>query len=101
VVKIKQNQGSIVTNITETDLIQLGFERQETWEFINDTDDLDYYFTKEFGEEYGLCLITNCKSESKDGWVVEFFDNSGTKPIKNLELLEEFINVMNKIQNAN
>lgn len=82
-------------NITETDLTRLGFERQETWE------DDDYYFTKEFGEKYGLCLITNCESESKDGWVVEFFDNSGTKPIKSLELLEEFINVMNKIQNAN
>ena len=82
-------------NITETDLTRLGFERPETWE------DDDYYFTKEFGEEHGLCLITNCKSELKDGWVVEFFDNSGTKPIKSLELLEEFINVMNKIQNAN
>lgn len=92
-----------MTNITETDLTRLGFERQETWEFINDTDDLDYYFTMEFNSEveYGLCLITNCKSESKDGWVVEFFDNSGIKAIKSLELLEEFINIMNKIQNVN
>lgn len=89
-----------MTYITESDLTRLEFERQVTWEFIHDTDDLDYYFTKEFGEEYGLCLITNCKSELKDGWVVEFFDNSGTKPIKSLELLEEFINIMNKIQTA-
>jgi hypothetical protein len=81
-------------NITESDLVRLGFERQETCE------DDDYYFTKEFGEKYGLCLITNCKSELKDGWVVEFFDNSGTKPIKSLELLEEFIFIMNKIQTA-
>lgn len=88
----------ITTYITESGLTQLGFERQDTW---GDEGDDDYYFTIEFGGINGLCLITNCKSESKDGWVVEFFDNSGTKPIKNLELLEEFINVMNKIQNAN
>lgn len=91
----------MATNITETDLARLGFERQETWEFIHDNDDLDYYFVMEFGGTAGLCLITNCKSESKDGWVVDFFETSNNKPIKSLELLEEFINVMNKIQNAN
>jgi len=88
-------------NITETDLTRLGFERQETWEFIHDTDDLDYYFTIEFGGINGLCLITNCRSESTDGWVVDFFEAPDTKSIGSLELLEEFINVMNKIQNAN
>lgn len=84
-----------MTNITKSDLVRLGFEQEAVYE------EDDYYFTKEFGGSSGLCLITNCESELKDRWVVEFFDNSGTKPIRSLELLEEFINIMNKIQNAN
>lgn len=90
-----------MTNITETDLTRLGFECQYTWDDFGDD---DYYFTMEFGGVNGLCLITNCRNDSPDatdGWVVEFFDNSSTKAIKSLELLEEFINIMNKIQNAN
>ena len=84
-----------MTYITKFDLIRLGFERQETCE------DDDYYFTKEFGGINGLCLITNCESESKDGWVVDFFEAPDTKSIRSLELLEEFIIIMDEIQNAN
>jgi len=84
--------------ITEIDLTRLGFECQYTWDNFGDD---DYYFTMEFGGINGLCLITNCKNDSPDatdGWIVEFFNNSDTKSIKDLELLEEFIYIMNKIQ---
>lgn len=84
--------------ITQPDFDRLGFELIHT----DDGAD-DYYYYKFFGDPYYGLRLTSCSfSESDLGqtWYVEFTDMGSMECIEDLELLEEFINVMNKIQNA-
>jgi hypothetical protein len=81
--------------ITQLDFDRLGFE------LINTDDGTeDYYYYKSFGDLYGLRLTSCSFSESDLGqaWYVEFTDMGSMECIEDLELLEEFIHIMQKIQ---
>ena len=59
-------------SITETKLVQLGFEKQsETMESSGSDADW-YYYTLDIGT---LCLITQPSYNEIDGWAVEIFND--------------------------
>ncbi len=58
--------------MSEKDLLQLGFTKEDSSEFIDDEPDF-YYYVKEITN--GLTFITNSNDEMEgQDWYVEFFD---------------------------
>lgn len=58
--------------MTEKDLIKLGFEKVDSFNFLNGKPEY-YYYVKDITS--GLSFITNANDEIKDGnWYVEFFN---------------------------
>jgi hypothetical protein len=58
--------------MSEKDLLQLGFTKEDSSEFIDDEPDF-YYYVKEITN--GLTFITNSNYEMEgQDWYVEFFD---------------------------
>jgi hypothetical protein len=70
--------------ITEQQLKDLGFlKEEETMEtFGGDTD--WYYYTLEIGT---LCLLTQSSDEVVDGWIVEIFDDESIRVTESNELI--------------
>jgi hypothetical protein len=63
--------------ITEQDLLDLGFERQQ--EIGDPSIDIKdwYYYTLDIAD---VCLITNDDEDAEtDGWLVYFFDDVGIR----------------------
>ena len=82
-------------NITEQDIIDLGFERkQQTAESSGSENDWHYY-TLDIGD---LCLISNDNEEAeKQGWLVYVFDNVGIV-FRNTEDLTKLIQLLQRNQ---
>jgi len=58
--------------MTEKDLLELGFVKEDPLEFVDDEPDF-YYYVKEITN--GLTFITNSNDEMEgQDWYVEFFD---------------------------
>ena len=58
--------------MSEKELLQLGFTKEDSSEFIDDEPDF-YYYVKEITN--GLTFITNSNDEMEgQDWYVEFFD---------------------------
>lgn len=81
--------------MTEQDLIQLGFTReQETIESSGADTDWHYY-TYDIGS---LCLITPANTEvNSDEWYVELFDHSSIRIYSRTEL-EALLTILNNNQ---
>lgn len=63
--------------ITEEDLLELGFKKQQ--EIGDPSIDIDdwYYYTLDIAD---VCLITNDNEDAEtDGWLVYFFDDVGIR----------------------
>jgi len=85
-----------MNRIAESDLVRLGFEIVH----MDDSSE-DYYYFRCFGQPYGLRL-TSCtfnEWQREHAWFVEFTDMGSMEFIEDLELLEEFIHIMERIQN--
>jgi hypothetical protein len=72
--------------ITEKNLVQFGFQKEESRDTIDGVPDF-YYYSLDIGS---LSLITNTDDVAKtDGWIVEIFEHSDftactKKELKNL-----------------
>lgn len=77
--------------LTEKDLIELGFERNDD----NDGYEEYYYYTLDIGDDYTpFCLISKANNEEKDkGWFVEIFDYEAFK-FKDRFQLEKLIETL-------
>lgn len=56
--------------MTEKQLIDLGFEKQELDGFVPEIGNEDYYYSLDIGD---ICLLSSCLSDGND-WYVEIFD---------------------------
>ena len=66
--------------MTEKDLQELGFEKQDEVDY--------YYYTLDIGDDYTpFCLISNANNELDNGeWFVEIFDYQAFKFISRYQL---------------
>jgi len=79
-------------------LIKLGFERVDVSAEESGANAF-YYYTKDFGENNGLSLISSSNDEVEDGkWYVEVFEDDSIK-IDEPNDLEEFIKLISRIIN--
>jgi hypothetical protein len=86
-----------MTKLTEQNLTNLGFSQQP----LDDGEESTYYYTKEFGDvRYGICLISNCKSdvEKDGGWYIEIFEAEGLKRIFDLNELKALNDIFEKLE---
>lgn len=80
----------IQNNISEQDLIDLGFVRNEDW----DNGEYYYYYTYDLSKEDNtFCLITACNTD--DYWYVELF-NFYTMRFNTIEDVKLFINLVER-----
>lgn len=83
-------KASMQNNISEQDLIDLCFVRNEDW----DNGEYYYYYTYDLSDEdRTFCLITSCNTD--DYWYVELF-NFHTMRFKSVEDVEQFINLVER-----
>ena len=75
--------------MTEQDLIDLGFKRIEDF----DGDEVFHFYDLSLVE--GFSLISNDSDNAKQGWYVELFDVDQIKFVKKKEL-EKFINIVKR-----
>lgn len=85
-----------MANITEKDLIELGFNKEQSTDMVSD-EPAFYYYT--YGK-YGL-LISSANDELINGefWYVEILEHPDFSSITDLETLKELISILNKISN--
>jgi len=82
----------------EANLIDLGFERIDV-SAEESGDNAFYYYTKDFGENNVLSLISTANDQLVDGeWWVEVFEDDSIK-IDDEDDLEDFIEIVTRIVN--
>lgn len=82
----------------EDNLIELGFERINV-SAEESGDNAFYYYTKDFGENNVLSLISTPNDQLVDGeWCVEIFEDDSIRIDKKKDL-EDFIEIITRITN--
>ena len=77
--------------ITEQDLLDLGFERQQETAQSSGSENDWHYYTLDIAD---ICLITNDNLEAeKEGWLTYLFDNVGIV-FRDIEDLTKLINIL-------
>jgi len=83
-------------NITEKNLLFLGFKRQEILPEESDQKNPFYYYTLYIR---GLCLISNSSDECVNNkWYVEIFDNPEIGKFRDINKLYGFIKLLKSLR---
>ncbi len=78
--------------MTEKQLIELGFEKQEE----SDGVDSYYYYTLTIAQGFEFISCANDETDHEDDWCVEFFDSNPTIRWKDAQDIKVLINAINK-----